>query len=176
MNRRSEHPTLSVVLPTRNEEGHIAAFCGAILRAFENLSVAVEVVVVDASDDDTWACLEGVSQNDPRLRAFRQESSGFSGALAEGLCKAQGEWVLAMNSDGNHRIEDAIALFESRVAQQCLVGSRFVQGGGSDMSICVENCGTPCGYRPSGKFFILLPCRTGTSHIEAHRSAHARSW
>ena len=134
MNRRSEHPTLSVVLPTRNEEGHIAAFCGAILRAFENLSVAVEVVVVDASDDDTWACLEGVSQNDPRLRVFRQESLGFSGALAEGLCKAQGEWVLAMNSDGNHRIEDAIALFESRVAQQCLVGSRFVQGGGSDIS------------------------------------------
>ncbi len=131
MTLSSKQPTLSIILPTMNEEQHIASFCTDLLTAFQKIGSSVEIVIVDASSDTTWSILQELSLVHSEIRPLQQKSSGFSNAIGEGLEASKGKWLLSMNADGNHRIEDAIALFQDRAPNMITIGSRFVSGGGT---------------------------------------------
>ncbi len=61
--------SVSILIPSRNEEGNIAACVGAVLASKD---VSVEVVVLDDhSDDGTAAIVKGLARADPRLRLER---------------------------------------------------------------------------------------------------------
>jgi glycosyltransferase involved in cell wall biosynthesis len=125
-------PQLSVVVPMRDERDTVAAFLAALLAGFAALAVPFEVLVVDASRDGTHERL--VAWPDPRVRTLRQRGVGFSAACGEGIAAARGVWVLVMNGDFNHRVEDAVSLWTARGRADLVVGSRFVPGGGSRAS------------------------------------------
>lgn len=134
MTQSSKQPTLSIILPTMNEEQHIGSFCTDILTAFQKICNSVEIVIVDASSDATWSILGKLAHVHSEIRPLQQKSSGFSSAIGEGLEASEGEWLLSMNADGNHRIEDAVALFQARAPKKITIGSRFVSGGGTKTS------------------------------------------
>jgi dolichol-phosphate mannosyltransferase len=124
-----DDPGLSVIVPMRDERDTVEAFLGALVEGVGALGVPFEVVVVDASGDGTHERL--VAWPDARVRALRQRGAGFSGACGEGISAARGAWVLVMNGDFNHRVEDVAALWGARSRADVIVGSRFVPGGGS---------------------------------------------
>jgi dolichol-phosphate mannosyltransferase len=125
----SDAPELSVVVPMRDERDTVDAFLVALTAGVGAFGVPFEVLVVDASEDGTHARL--LAWPDARVRALRQRGTGFSGACGEGIAAARGAWVLVMNGDFNHRVEDAAALWGARSRADVVVGSRFVPGGGS---------------------------------------------
>lgn len=141
-------PLLTIVLPTRNEHRNAPRLALELRQAFGRLwpglpgadeEPGLELLVIDASDDGTIDALEQ-AWADPaslatmQLRCLRQQGRGFSGAVGEGLAQARGRWILCLNADGQHRCEDALALFEARRPGQLIVGSRFVPGGSTPYS------------------------------------------
>ncbi len=99
-------PSVSVVIPARNEAGNIAA---AIAR-MPLLGSATEVLFVEGhSSDDTWAEIERVcgSYSGPlQLRALRQSGRGKADAVWLGFDQAEGEVLMILDADLTVRPED----------------------------------------------------------------------
>jgi len=109
-------PVLSVVLPVRNEAGHIEQVL-ADLRAQDIAPDDVEILVVDGrSTDDTRARVEAVAADDARVRLLDNPQRLSSAARALGAQAARGRYVAFV--DGHCRIpnrsllRDMVALFE----------------------------------------------------------------
>lgn len=91
---------LSVVMPAYNEQDAISAAVTDVQHDILNLVPESELIVVDdGSRDDTGAILDRLAETDDRLRIVHQLNSGHGGALITGLTKAQGEYLLLIDSD-----------------------------------------------------------------------------
>jgi hypothetical protein len=98
------HPTVSAIVPARNEEATIAA-------AVESLAAQPEIkeiiVINDQSTDGTAAVLKRLSLRYSQLRTLetRQLPAGWVGknyALSLGAAQATGDWLLFTDADGVH--------------------------------------------------------------------------
>jgi glycosyltransferase involved in cell wall biosynthesis len=97
-------PTISAIVPARNEEATIAA-------AVESLAAQPEVkeiiVINDQSSDGTAAQLTRLSSRHPQLRVLETKElpSGWVGknyAVSLGAAQATGDWLLFTDADGVH--------------------------------------------------------------------------
>jgi SAM-dependent methyltransferase len=99
-------PSVSVVIPARNEAGNIAA----AIERMPLLGSATEVLFVEGhSSDDTWAEIERVcaSYSGPlQLRALRQSGRGKADAVWLGFDQAEGEVLMILDADLTVRPED----------------------------------------------------------------------
>jgi len=110
-------PRLSVVLPVRNEERHIARVLGE-LQAQTIPRDQVEFIVVDGmSTDRTRAVVEQLQRDDPRIRLLDNPSVRSGPARNVGAYHANAPYVLFV--DGHCRIlspsmlADVLAAFEN---------------------------------------------------------------
>ena len=88
---------VSVIVPTYNR-----AYCLArtVDSALSQTHRNVEVVIVDdGSTDDTGALVEAKYGLEPRVRYYRQNNTGISGARNAGLLRARGDYVALLDSD-----------------------------------------------------------------------------
>src|SRR5437660_12403917 len=115
-----ETPSLSVVIPTRNEAGNIAA----LLDRLSAVSVGdgVELIFVDDSDDLTPESIEQRRQACPHSivvhhRPEGERLGGLGGAVAEGLKRARGEWIAVMDADLQHPPELLTELVDRAVEE-----------------------------------------------------------
>lgn len=97
---RTNWPTLSIVIPARDEGAHVR---DALRAKLSDGYPALQVVLVDdRSTDDTGA--QALALNDARLTVTRVEAlpEGWLGkvnALQQGLQVAHGEWILFSDAD-----------------------------------------------------------------------------
>lgn len=97
---RTSWPTVSIVIPARDEGAHVLE---ALRAKLGDGYPALEVVLVDdRSTDDTGA--QARALNDPRLVVTRVDTlpDGWLGkvnALQHGLSVARGEWILFSDAD-----------------------------------------------------------------------------
>jgi hypothetical protein len=138
-------PTVSVVIPVRNE----AARLPLVLRALPPVD---EVIVVDGgSADDTVAAARAAR---PGVRVLRQGRSGKGNALACGFAASTGDIVVTLNGDGSTdpagipRLVDAV-LAGADVAH----GSRYRDGGGNLTGGRLERIGAAILSRLVGVLF-----------------------
>jgi hypothetical protein len=98
------HPTVSAIVPARNEEATIAA-------AIESLSTQpaiTEIIVInDQSTDGTAGVLKQLSAQYAQLRVLETEElpGGWVGknyAVSLGAAQATGDWLLFTDADGVH--------------------------------------------------------------------------
>ena len=88
--------TVSVIIPAYNE----AARIGPVVR--EAGRHADEVLVVDDGSDDGTGKVAGKEG----ARVLRQTNAGYIAAVKRGFREAQGDVVVTMDADGEHRAED----------------------------------------------------------------------
>ncbi len=95
-------PSLSVVIPARNEAANLAELVPEIATAVGD--IAYEVVIVDdGSTDDTAATLERLAASGlPVRRIAHATSLGQSAALWSGVLAAQGPIVVTLDGDGQN--------------------------------------------------------------------------
>jgi chlorobactene glucosyltransferase len=104
----ADAPSLSIVVPARNEERSIERCVRSLLA--QTLHDCELIVVDDRSGDRTGAILAGIAREDPRLRVIAGAPlpDGWVGkpwALAQGVRAARGAWLLFTDADTWHAPE-----------------------------------------------------------------------
>jgi glycosyltransferase involved in cell wall biosynthesis len=113
---------VSIVIPAHNEEGAIGDVL-ARLRAELPRGVVEIIVVDDGSTDSTGEIAARAG-----ARVLRHpHNRGYGAALKTGIRAATGDYVLTMDADGQHRLEDVRSLCEAAAgehAADCFIGHR----------------------------------------------------
>jgi glycosyltransferase involved in cell wall biosynthesis len=99
---------ISIVIPAHNEEGAI----GDMLRKLQASlpSNVTEVIVVDDGSRDRTAQI--VAETGVRL-VRHPTNRGYGAALKTGIRAAAGEYIMTVDADGQHRIEDVLQVCQS---------------------------------------------------------------
>jgi hypothetical protein len=118
-------PSLSVIIPARNERGNIAA----AIERIPDLGTDVEVLFVEGhSSDGTWAEIERVAAGNPRVRALQQRGRGKNDAVRLGFSEARGELLTILDADLTMPPEKLGSFYEAYVSGRAdfVNGSRLV--------------------------------------------------
>jgi dolichol-phosphate mannosyltransferase len=127
-------PTLSIVIPTRNEAASIAPLLEALLAV--DFPCSYELLFVDDSDDGTPQEIERLVSG-LRVpvryvhRRGESRSGGLGGAVVAGMRQSRAQWVAVMDSDLQHppavlpRMLQAAEALEANL----VVGTRYRAGG-----------------------------------------------
>ena len=95
-------PTVSVVVPCRNERKHIEACVSSIL-AQQSPPGGFEVIVADGmSDDGTREILQGLARRDPRLRVEDNPGRTTPRAMNAGIRAARGSFIAIMGAHNRY--------------------------------------------------------------------------
>ncbi len=110
---------LTLVIPAYEEAEHLGPFLEELLR--ETASIVDEVIVVDdGSADDTARIAEAAG-----ARVLRQtRNRGYGAALKRGIRTAATDYVMTLDADGQHRVEDAQRLWARIGHDDMVVGER----------------------------------------------------
>lgn len=90
-------PKISVVIPVYNTAEYLSRCLDSILsQTFSDFEI---VLIDDGSKDASGEICDEYAKNDRRIRVFHKDNQGVSVARNFGLEKAQGEWVIFIDSD-----------------------------------------------------------------------------
>jgi len=94
-------PELSIIVPLYNEAENVAPLTRDILAALGAGKRSFEILLVDDhSSDATWATIQGLIAEDPRIRGLRhQVNRGQSAALLTGFYHAAGAIIGTLDGD-----------------------------------------------------------------------------
>ncbi len=127
-------PQLSIIVPTRNEAGNVAALAGRLDQILRDR--AVEVIFADDSDDETpTAVVQAAAKSRHRIRLLHrppeERGSGLGGAVLAGMRIARAPWVCVMDGDLQHPPEIVPEMLEqaARKDADLVVASRYSRSG-----------------------------------------------
>ncbi|MEO8829887.1 glycosyltransferase family 2 protein [Lapillicoccus sp.] len=122
--RRSTTPTISIIVPARNEARNLQI-------VLPQLPDVHEVIVVDGHSSDDTAMVVGRTL--PSARFIQQTRRGKGNALACGFEAATGDVIVMFDADGSADAQEIEAYVESLVAGADFAkGSRVLGEGGSE--------------------------------------------
>ena len=124
---------LSVVIPTRNEAGCIAATVEHLDLELRLHGIEHEIVVVDdGSSDSTWNILCEIKTRIPSLHPLKNDGlSGFGRAITLGFEHIHGDAVVVMMADESDDCRDVVRYWQMlNEGWDAVFGSRFIKGGG----------------------------------------------
>src|SRR5215217_5508043 len=134
LDRQSQPPAVSVVVPTRNEADNVAELVRRLERAAPNLPM--EIILVDDSTDDTPDAIEALQGHyRPETilihRPEQQRGDGLGGAVVRGLRAARAPWVCVMDADLQHPPEllPRMLAATEEDSVDLVVASRYCGGG-----------------------------------------------
>lgn len=120
---------LSVVIPALNERENLERLIPELRVVLDRLTHSWEIVVVDGGSTD------GTPQAALQLgaRVVSQKDPGYGGAIVTGFREARGSYIVTMDADLSHPPVYIEELWRRRAAD-LILASRFVPGGGAQMS------------------------------------------
>lgn len=88
---------VSVIIPAYNCRAFIAETIKSVVsQTYDQWEV---IIVDDGSTDDLSKFIDGVIENDSRIRYIRQDNKGVSAARNHGFSKAKGDYVAFLDAD-----------------------------------------------------------------------------
>lgn len=119
---------VSVIIPTRNEQGAI----GKVIREIPK-KVVNEIIVIDGHSEDNTAKEAKSAIRIKKDKFILQKKPGFGNALLEAFKKSKGEVLIIMNGDGSQNPNDIPKLL-SKINQgyDYVIASRYKKGARSD--------------------------------------------
>jgi len=127
-------PELSIIVPTRNEAGNVAALTARLDEILGDRSV--EVIFADDSDDETpEAVREAGAKTRHRVRLLHrppeERGSGLGGAVVAAMHLARAPWVCVMDGDLQHPPELIPTMLEKAADEDSdlVVASRYSHSG-----------------------------------------------
>jgi SAM-dependent methyltransferase len=112
---RTQEPTVSVIVPARNESGNIKA----IFERTPQMGGGTELVFVEGhSKDDTYAAIEREMAAHPSIPSLllRQTGIGKADAVRLGFARAKGDLLMILDADLTVPPEDLPRFYEALVS------------------------------------------------------------
>lgn len=135
---------VSVVIPTLNEEKNIRAVIRDTSGFLKTRKHDHEIIIVDGHSKDRT--VEIAERHGARI-IF--DDKGKGSALKKGMRKAKGDVIITMDADCSHTAKEMGLLIEGiQAGFDVCMGSRFIQGGGTE--------DMPFHRRIGNKFFVNL--------------------
>lgn len=106
-------PTLTVVMPSLNEEANITAAIESTLRSFDHYGIAGELIVVnDGSRDRTPELVKAYMGRDSRIRLIEHDTPrGIGASFWDGVRAARHQFVTMFPGDNENDPVDALTYF-----------------------------------------------------------------
>ncbi len=110
MNKSSQCPYLSVIIPVYNEEQRIRSFLESVVSYLLEKEYSYEVIIVDDGSRDATVTItdrslrETIPDNYEIIQLPRNRGKG--GALREGMQHARGDYVFFLDADGSTAINE----------------------------------------------------------------------
>lgn len=102
----------SIIIPAYNVEKYIGECIESILnQSYEDYEV---IVVDDGSTDKTTEIVQQYSQRDARIKTIKQNNGGPSKARNIGIQRANGEYILFVDSDDMYKNKEALSTIASK--------------------------------------------------------------
>ncbi|MCA9603393.1 MAG: glycosyltransferase family 2 protein [Myxococcales bacterium] len=123
-----DRPLISVVIPVYRGAAFLEELHRRLATTLEAITPAYELVFVDdCSVDDSWAVLTKLAEGNAHTRLVRlMKNHGQQRAVLCGLEHAQGEFVVTIDEDLQHRPEEIALLYnEIRSSDADVVVGRF---------------------------------------------------
>ena len=116
---------LTIIIPAYNEEKNIPLVIPGILD-FCNAHGCKLVVVNDGGNDNTHTLLKQYTDNDRYTLINHKINRGYGGAIKSGIEACNTEFLITMDCDGQHRIDDIKNLFDKAISEDAdmVIGSR----------------------------------------------------
>jgi glycosyltransferase involved in cell wall biosynthesis len=111
---------VTILLPAYNEEQAIVGTIQKIKELYPDFEI---LVVDDGSSDNTMQAVMNAGAN----VWPHPYNIGNGAAVKTGLRMAQGEWIVMMDADGQHKPEDIARLLEHKESFDMVVGARTKQ-------------------------------------------------
>jgi SAM-dependent methyltransferase len=108
----SQKPSISIIIPARNEAGNIEA----AFQRIPQMGRHTEIIFVEGhSKDDTYSAIEQAIKRHPEWDAslFRQSGKGKADAVRLGFEKASGDVLMILDADLTVRPEDLPRFYEA---------------------------------------------------------------
>ncbi|MEG0518867.1 MAG: glycosyltransferase family A protein [Bacteroidales bacterium] len=88
---------VSIIIPVYNSKLYLEDCLNSILvQTYSNIEI---LLIDDGSIDGSGEICDGYAKRDSRIQVFHKKNGGVSSARNVGLSKAEGEWVLFIDSD-----------------------------------------------------------------------------
>ncbi len=124
-------PTVSIVVPCRNEKNHIEDGVRSLL-AQDSPEGGFELIVVDGmSNDGTRKILDGLTLEDARLRVLDNPDCFTPHAMNRGIREAKGNFIAIMGAHthyGRNYIRTCVELFDEHPEAWCTGGPIVSKG------------------------------------------------
>lgn len=163
---------LTVVIPLYNEAENLPAFANTAIEFCRARNWQI-IFVNDGSLDATKQILDALTP-EPHVRVLHHKvNRGYGGALKTGIRHVSTSFLITMDGDGQHQLEDVERLFQFAVQKDAdmIVGKR-------------EGVHTSTVYRALGKYLIRsftkilmpLPVTDLNSGFKLYRTEHAKRY
>ena len=121
--RSSSAPTVSIIVPAKNEANNLR-------QVLPQLPAVHEVILVDGASVD--GTIQAAREVMPEIRVVRQTRTGKGNALACGFAAATGDIVVMFDADGSADPAEIPRFIKALTdGADFAKGSRFADGGGS---------------------------------------------
>jgi len=123
---------VTVVVPAYNEEARVGAVVSDLLTHFDTV-----VVVDDGSSDATADLARAAGARVVRHPGNLGQGAALQTGFAFALTDPAMEHVITFDSDGQHRVDDAVALLgvARETGVDVVLGSRFLNQDGADSAV-----------------------------------------
>ncbi|HEX6489162.1 MAG TPA: glycosyltransferase family 2 protein [Candidatus Dormibacteraeota bacterium] len=112
-------------MPAYNEEESIAAAVAEVVTECLDAVPGSELVVVDdGSRDRTADIVLEIAASEPRVTLVHKRNGGHGPALVEGIKRAQGGWLLLVDSDRQIPLDGFRSAWASRAGKDAVLGRR----------------------------------------------------
>jgi glycosyltransferase involved in cell wall biosynthesis len=142
MDTKSDIFSLTVVVPVFNEAGNLPAFAPEAITFCRARGWDI-VFVNDGSFDNTRQILNELASQMGARVLHHKVNRGYGGALKSGIRNTNTPYLVTIDGDGQHNLEDVEKIFQYAMEQE------------ADMVVGKRDSGTKStAYRTLGKFLI----------------------
>ena len=118
--------TLSIIMPTYDEEGNLSNTVEPLVELLNNLSITHELLIInDGSTDKSGEIADGLSEKYPSVEVFHHEKNkGYGGAQLTGFKNAKGKYIMLIPSDNQFHLDDLPQYLEEIKNADIVIGYR----------------------------------------------------
>ena len=145
----------SIIIPTLNEADNIEPLLERIDQITGSLAMEPEIIFIDddSTDETRLRIANYVGELDVHL-IHRRNAHGLTSAVVTGARAATNDWIVVMDADLSHPPEKIPVLLEplAHGSHDMVIGSRYVEGGGSPGLSIIRNIGSRLASMPARMF------------------------